>query len=234
MVKPAAVFILGKNIEPFTAQTPSFHRKICDHLPQVVRQQVISDTPPLEMHLRPSLILSMTSLASAPIGRSARQPSVLTSGGWCGERRGGRLCSKCSAVAMVTVDAECCWVLCVGRVWIVMTSFTESEEKQLLLQLLGLLICVTITPNVILVFMKDIWQETPGNYMWFCAKQTGSFLFGKNLTNVIATPTFNSLSKNCGSRFTRGYMKKSDKNPVRNHKIGKYGNCYWSSELSGA
>lgn len=179
MVKPAAVFISGKNIEPFTAQTPSFHRKICDHLPQVVRQQVISDTPPLETHLRPSLILSMTSLASAPIGRSARQPSVLTSGGWCGKSRGGGgvLCSKCSAVAMVTVDAECCWVLCVGRVWMGMTSFTESEEKQLLLQLLGLLICMTMTPNVILAFMKskDIWQEMPGNHMWFCAKKTGCF-----------------------------------------------------------
>lgn len=95
---------LRKDLEPLTAQTPSFHRNIRDHLPQMVRQQVISDTP----RFRPSLILPMTSLAFAPIGRSARQPSALTSGGWRGPWQQGWLCSRCSAVAMVTMDAECC------------------------------------------------------------------------------------------------------------------------------
>lgn len=54
----------------------------------MVRQQVISDTPRSEAHLRPSLSLSMTSLAPAPIGRGARQPWALTSGGWRGDGAG--------------------------------------------------------------------------------------------------------------------------------------------------
>lgn len=110
-----------------------------------------------------------------------KRPSAKHADQWRLVWQGGGLCSKCSAVAMVTVDAECCWVLCVGRVWMGMTSFTESEEKQLLLQLLGLLICMTIAPNVILLFMKskDIWQETPGNHIWICAKKTGCFFVCK-------------------------------------------------------
>lgn len=58
---------------------------------------------------------------------------------WLAWQRGG-LSSRCSAVAMATMDAECCWVLCVGRVWMGMTSLREPGEKQHLLQLLGLFI----------------------------------------------------------------------------------------------
>lgn len=42
-----------------------------------------------------------------------------------------------------------------------MTSFRESGEKQRLLPLPGLFICVTMAPNVVSVFVKseDTWRE---------------------------------------------------------------------------
>lgn len=158
MVASAAVFILRKNLEPLTAQTPSFHRKIRNHLPQMVRQQVISDTPRFSPDSHPPH--DVTGFRS----HWTERPSAKRADQWRLAWQQGGLCSRCSAVTMVTMDAECCWALCVGRVWMGMTSLRESGEKQHLLQLLGL-------------FMRtwcqhQMWPETSGNGTWFCAKQT--------------------------------------------------------------
>ncbi len=54
-------------------------------------------------------VLSMTSLTSSLIGQSARQPDTLTNCRLCGSWWfGGGEYGRCSAVAMVTVDAEHC------------------------------------------------------------------------------------------------------------------------------